>query len=126
MAAMSNDSHTVSPELASALGRFLSDSKARDVVVLDVDKHCSWARLLVIGTYNSVGHLKGLVQDLDAWSSEHFPEAPRHMKKNQVNDWMLVDWDDIVIHLFSESARSYYELEKIWFSAPVIYRSPAT
>jgi ribosome-associated protein len=64
------------------------------------------------------------VQELDQWSSGHLPEVPGRPKKKQVNDWMLVDWDDIVIHLFSESARSYYELEKLWFSSPVLYRTP--
>ena len=118
MAAMSNN--TVSLEL----GQFLSDSKARDVLVLDVSASCSWAEVFVIATYNSKGHLKGLVQELDLWSNGHLPDVPRRPKKKQVNDWMLVDWDDIVIHLFSESARSYYELEKLWFSAPVLYRTP--
>jgi ribosome-associated protein len=52
------------------------------------------------------------------------PRGAPQTEKKQVNDWMLVDWDDIVIHLFSESARSYYELEKLWFSSPVLYRTP--
>ncbi|MEI8092692.1 MAG: ribosome silencing factor [Spirochaetales bacterium] len=105
------------------MGQFLHDSKARDVLVLDVASTCSWASTFVIATYNSQGHLKGLVQELDDWSAENLPDAPHRPKKNQVNDWMLIDWDDIVIHLFSESARSYYELEKLWFNAPVLYRS---
>jgi ribosome-associated protein len=46
------------------------------------------------------------------------------MKKSQVNEWTLVVWDDVIIHLFSESARSYYELERLWFNAPVLYRQP--
>ncbi len=123
MAAMSNDSKEASHELVKRLGQFLSDSKARQVVVLDVEATCSWASQFVIATYNSQGHLKGLVQELDSWSTEFVPDAPRRMKKNQVNEWMLVDWDDIVIHLFSENARNYYELEKLWFSAPVLFRS---
>ena len=108
-------------ELLTALGRFLEDAKARDVVVLDVRDTCSWADTFVIATYNSQGHLKGLVQELDQWAHENMDSVPHRPKKNQVNDWMLVDWDDTVIHLFSESARTYYELEKLWFSAKVIY-----
>lgn len=103
------------------LGQFLEDAKARDVVVLDVSEACSWADTFVIATYNSQGHLKGLVQELDQWASEHLEQRPRRPKKNQVNDWMLIDWDDTVIHLFSEKSRAYYELEKLWFSAKVLY-----
>lgn len=113
-------------KLMLELGRFLEDAKARQVVILDVSETCSWASTFVIATYNSQGHLKGLVQELDQWSQENLESVPHRPKKNQVNDWMLVDWDDTVIHLFSESARSYYELEKLWFNAKELYRgSPA-
>ena len=108
-------------ELLKKLGHFLVDAKARQVTVLDVSGTCSWASTFVIATYNSQGHLKGLVQELDQWAAENLDVSTRRPKKNQVNDWLLVDWDDIVIHLFSESARSYYELEKLWFSAPTVY-----
>ena len=108
-------------ELMASLGHFLEGAKAKDVVVLDVRETCSWADTFVIATYNSQGHLKGLVQELDQWAQENLSSVPHRPKKNQVNDWMLVDWDDTVIHLFSESARSYYELEKLWFTAKVVY-----
>ena len=108
-------------ELMIKLGRFLEDAKARDVQVLDVHETCSWADTFVIATYNSQGHLKGLVQELEQWASDNLGSVPRHPKKNQVNEWRLIDWNDIVIHLFSEGARSYYELEKLWFTADVLY-----
>jgi ribosome-associated protein len=111
----------MSDNLFAQMGRFLEDAKAREVVVLDVSESCSWATTFVIATYNSQGHLKGLVQELDQWASENLDVVPRRLKKNQVNDWMLLDWGDTVIHLFSEQSRAYYELEKLWFSAKVIY-----
>jgi len=107
--------------LITDLAHFVEGAKARQVVVLDVHDTCSWTNTFVIASYNSQGHLKGLIQELDQWAHEHLDTVPRHPKKNQVNEWMLIDWDDIVIHLFSESARSYYELEKLWFTARVVY-----
>jgi len=112
-------------ELMARLGRYLEDAKGRDVVVLDVSETCSWASTFVIATYNSQGHLRGLVEELDRWAGENLEDRPHRAKKNQVNEWMLIDWDDTVIHLFSESARSYYELEKLWFNAKVLYRTEA-
>jgi len=105
----------------TSLGQFLEDAKARDVVILDVRDTCSWADTFVIATYNSQGHLKGLIQELDHWATENLDVPTHKPKKNQVNEWLLVDWNETVIHLFSESARSYYELEKLWFTAKVIY-----
>ena len=118
---MSDNAASVNDQLMTTLGHFLEGAKARDVVVLDVSDTCSWADTFVIATYNSQGHLKGLVQELDQWARDNLVSVPHRPKKNQVNDWMLVDWDDTVIHLFSESARSYYELEKLWFTAKVVY-----
>ena len=69
----------------------------------------------------SLEEAETLVQELNQWASEHLEVMPRTPKKNQVNDWMLLDWDDTVIHLFSETSRAYYELEKLWFSAKVLY-----
>lgn len=107
------------------LARFLEDAKARDVTVLDVRGACSWADTFVIATYNSQGHLKGLAADLDTWAKDHGQGAFARPKKNQVNEWLLIDWNQTVIHLFSEAARTYYELEKLWFSARVVYPPPA-
>jgi len=117
------DNQPTNDQLMTRLATFLEGAKARDVLVLDVSQTCSWASTFVIATYNSQGHLKGLIAELDQWASEHLEAVPHRPKKNQVNDWMLVDWDDTVIHLFSESARSYYELEKLWFTGKVLYSS---
>lgn len=119
---MSNNNETNTEQLTK-LATFLEDAKAKNVTVLDVRGICSWADTFVIATYNSQGHLKGLISELDTWASQNLEVVPHRPKKNQVNDWMLIDWDDTVIHLFSESARSYYELEKLWFTAKVIYSS---
>ena len=108
-------------ELMIKLGHFLEDAKARQVVVLNVKGIYSWADTFVIATYNSQGHLKGLVQELDQWASQNLESIRHRPKKNQVNEWRLIDWDDTIVHLFSESARSYYELEKLWFTADVLY-----
>jgi len=103
------------------LAQFLEGAKARHVTVLDVSGACSWADTFVIATYNSQGHLKGLVSELDGWAETHLEGARSRPKKNQVNEWLLIDWNQTVIHLFSETARTYYELEKLWFSSRVVF-----
>lgn len=117
------DNKSDTNETMQHLATFLEGAKARNVIVLDVRESCSWASTFVIATYNSQGHLKGLITELDQWASENLDSVPHRPKKNQVNEWMLIDWDDTVIHLFSESARSYYELEKLWFTGKVMYSS---
>ena len=106
--------------LVQELGAYLNDLKAKDVLVMDVRGLCTWADWFVLATYNSQGHLKGLVEELDVWAVAHDIPSGRP-KKKQVNEWMLIDWDEVVVHLFSDKARQYYELEKLWFNAKVTH-----
>ena len=87
------------------IAAFLEEHSCKDVVVLPLDE-CSWTDCFVIGTVNSVGHLKGVVHQILSVSNRH---------KNPAEDgWLLIDTGDIVIHLMSQELRSFYDLEKLW------------
>lgn len=103
------------------LGPFLTELNAKDVVILDIRKECSWASIFIIATYNSEGHLKGLIYELNHWLGEHNLEGIQGSFKKQMNDWVLLDLGDLIVHLFSQKARAYYELEKVWFKAAILY-----
>ncbi len=107
------------------VGTMLDDANARDTVVLDVQESCGFADYFVITTVNSQGHLRGLIVALDELFNELGLEPVHPRRRNSEIGWVLIDLGFVVIHLMSEEMRSFYELERLWFAAEVIY-SPSS
>jgi len=104
--------------LAFSIAETMAEHKAGDVVILDLREIAGWTDYFVIGTSNSSTHLRGLLRAVEETvaAADLSP-----LNKPQVNDdesWVLIDVGDIVVHIMSQTARSFYELEKLWFKAP--------
>jgi ribosome-associated protein len=103
----------------SECARFLMDEKAQDVQVLQVAARSSFADFFIIATAQSLGHLKGLVRNVDEVLAKHDIRAKGG--KRSVNDddtWVLLDCGDFIVHLMMREAREFYDLEKLWFDSP--------
>ena len=103
-------------EKALDIAQLMEDGKGKDVVVLDVSQLNSWTDFFVIVTVNSSVHWKGLykivkdyVKDIDMQNHITNKKSP------DGDDWNLIDIGTVVVHLMSEDARNFYDLEKLWF-----------
>lgn len=106
-------------DAAIALGKLVAEHKGINVMVLDVSGKNSWADYFVIATVTSSAHSRGLQNHV----AEALPELglavrPTKKKTPDGDEWALIDLGDVVVHLMTETARSFYELEKLWFGAP--------
>jgi ribosome-associated protein len=107
-----------SAEAALALARVLAEHKGGDVVVLDVAAQAGWTERFVIATASSSTHLRGLARSLDEEIGSS-GLARLHASSLAADDeWLLVDLGSIVVHIMTERARDFYELEKLWFQSP--------
>ena len=99
--------------------KFLDNEKALDVVVLDIGNQCSFADFFVIATAQSLGHLRGLVKNIDEIFAAHDIGA-RGTKRgvHEDDNWILLDCGDFLVHLMTQEAREFYNLEKLWFESP--------
>ncbi|MDY4888163.1 MAG: ribosome silencing factor [Sphaerochaetaceae bacterium] len=103
---------------AENIGKFLEEHNGIDTAVVDVSTRCSWADFFVISTVTSIGHLRGLANQIwEVLESQGLEVRNRH-KNPGVDGWELIDCGDIVIHLMSAELRAFYSLEKLW-SGPV-------
>ena len=100
---------------ALEIAKVLQDEKANYVAVLDISGLNSWTDYFVIATVNSAVHSQGLYKSIKEYISENDMEIHKTVRKSsQGEDWNLIDLGNVVIHLMSEEARGFYELEKLW------------
>lgn len=108
-------------EKAIELAKLMEDGKGKDVVLLDVSGLNSWTDYFVIATVNSSTHWQGLYKQVKEYIKENDLEVHVTNKKSpDGDDWNLIDLGPIVIHLMSEAAREFYDLEKLWHAGKLI------
>ena len=94
-------------EHARELASKLEDAKAADVRTYDVRGKSGLTDFFVVATGAAAPHLKALVREL--------PKAYR-VSGEPDSGWIVADYVDVVVHVFSAEARAYYALEKLWAS----------
>ena len=108
-------------EKAKEIAKLMEDGKGNDVVVLDISQLNSWTDYFIIVTVNSSTHWQGLYKQVKDYIKQNDLEVHVTNKKSpDGDDWNLIDLGSIVIHLMSEQAREFYDLEKLWHAGTVI------
>lgn len=108
-------------EMALEIAKLMEDGKGTDVCVLDVSELNSWTDYFVIATVSSGSHWQGLYKEIKDYIKDTDLEIHKiHNKTSQGNDWNLIDLGPIVVHLMSQEARDFYELEKLWHAGKKI------
>ena len=106
-------------ELAKICSRIGDDSKAQDVVVIDVRKMSSFTDFFVLMSGRSTRHVQALAE-----SMENELRSKRIKTSNaeglQEGNWVLLDFGDVVVHVFYHELRDFYDLEGLWHDAPRI------
>lgn len=91
----------------------IDDKKAEDVVVLDVSEKTSIADYFVVATVGSNAQSDAITVELDKKLEELGIE--KYNKEGYTNSkWILLDYGDIIVHLFHKDERDYYDLERLW------------
>jgi ribosome-associated protein len=96
---------------------WLEQKKAKDLVALDVKAMNSLTEAVLIASATTIRHAQALADGL----MQHFGEQGFEvlgMEGYQMGTWILIDGNDVVIHIFQEQARSFYHLESLWTGAP--------
>lgn len=99
---------------------FLGDKKARNIVVLDLRDKTSITDYFVICTANSTVQTKSLVHSLRDFMNR-FNMKPLSKNSGFDSPWVLLDYNYFVVHIFLQEGRNYYQLEKLWSDARVVY-----
>lgn len=102
-------------EKAIEIARLMVDGKGSNVVLLDISELNSWTDYFVIVTVSSSVHWQGLYKQIKEYIKDNDLEIHvTNRKRPDGDDWNLVDLGPVVVHLMSDSARQFYDLEKLW------------
>ena len=103
---------------AAALGELLREHKGQNVSILDLRGINNWADFFLITTVTSKTHMDGLERHIKEYCNENEMDIRCSPRKNADDEWRLIDLGLIIIHLMTERAREFFELERLWSPIP--------
>ena len=89
------------------------DKKAQDAVVIELRDICSFTDYFLICTGTSTRHNQSIADNIEETLKKQ-GVRPLHIEGHTEGEWILLDYVDFVIHIFSARAREFYDLERLW------------
>ena len=108
-----------STELARLCVHAAVEKKAQDPIILDVRKICSFTDYFVIMSGRSTRHVQGLAEAIEAELRSKRLSTTK-AEGLQEGTWILLDFNDVVVHIFYSESRKFYDIEGLWHDAPRI------
>lgn len=105
-------------EKSNKIKEILESKKAVDISLLHVQEKTIIADYFVISTGTSSTHVKSLADEIDAQLKE-LGVLPVGYEGKLSNSWVLLDYADVIVHIFSQEARDFYALESLWGSKTI-------
>lgn len=117
--ASNNFTQEDSEALIQLAGKTLSDNKAEGVIVLDLRELTTLADFFVICNGLSEVHVKSLSRDVMDSIKEHTGQKPWRKEGIEARRWVVLDYVNVVVHIFKQETREHYGLERMWSDAAV-------
>lgn len=109
-----------SEKLSDVIVKGMQEKKAADIVVMDLRQiKNAVADFFVICSGNSDKQLDAISDSIDAEVTKTLKESPRHTEGKNNKEWMLLDYIDVVAHVFRKDKREFYALERLWGDAEI-------
>jgi ribosome-associated protein len=105
--------------------RAAEEKQARNIRVLDLREVTSFADYFVIASGANSRQIQAIADEIHL-RLKKLGEMPNSMEGYDNADWILMDYGDYLIHIFSEKARLYYDLERLWRDAKTVEFAAAT
>ena len=107
-------------KLSETIVRGMQEKKALDIVIMDLRKvKNAVADYFIICSGNSDKQLDAIADSVDEEVYKTMKENPWHVEGKNNKEWMLLDYIDVVVHIFKKDRREFYALEKLWGDAEI-------
>lgn len=94
------------------------NKKAADITILDLRGVGAFTDFFIICTGFSTPQVQAICTEVEEQLYKHLRRSPQHCEGRRSAEWALLDFGSFIVHVFSEQARRYYDLERLWRSAP--------
>ena len=102
-----------------AIVRAADSKKARDITAIRVFEQTTLTDYFVVMTGTSTTHIRALSEEIELKLKREHEVVPHHIE-GITSNWILMDYGDVVIHIFDEENRLFYDLERIWRDGKVV------
>lgn len=121
-----SDEKTIDPaRLAEIVAGLAADKKATDIVALDLRGTSGFTDVFVICTGQSDRQVKAIHDGVHQGLKKDHGLLPRRVEGVQEARWILMDYWDVVVHVFTPDTREFYRLEQLWGDVPRLELDPA-
>ena len=101
-------------ELSVNIAKILDEKKARDLKVLKIQDLTVVTDYIVVATGTSTSQVKSLADEVEYKLNEQFGIKLTRIEGYESQSWILMDYDTVIVHVFTPDARDYYTLDKLW------------
>jgi ribosome-associated protein len=116
---------TTPEELATTIAELAGEPKALDIVQLDLREILGYTDYFVICTGRTDRQVKAIHDSIHAGVKRRLGILPRRVEGVTQANWILMDYLDVVVHVFTPDTREFYRLEQLWGEAPTMALSAA-
>jgi ribosome-associated protein len=102
------------------------DKQARQIVILDVSRHLVITDYFLICSGNTERQVHSIADGVEERVADLFGTKPFRREGKREGRWVLLDYVDFVVHVFHKEDREYYDLERLWSDAPIVYTADYT
>ncbi len=96
----------------------MQNKKASSITVLDLSKIGTFTEYFIVCTGFSTPQVQAICTEVEEQLYKESKRQPEHREGRGSNDWALLDFGGFIVHVFSEQARRYYDLERLWRNVP--------
>lgn len=107
-------------DIALVAAKAADDKQGNETIVLNVESVLAITELFVITSANNPPQVRTIANEVSSRIREQLGISPLHSEGLAEQQWILLDYGDVVVHIFSEPTRRYYEIERLYTDVPVV------
>ena len=110
---------SIEKEMVRIACKALDDKKAKDIKIIDIHEVSVIADYFVIASASNQNQVQAMVDNVEEMLTKAGYE-PKQIEGTRNSSWILMDYGDLIVHIFSRDDRLFYDLERIWRDGKVV------